>query len=79
MRTTRCACGADIVFARITKRDGAPGHVPVDAKAPVYRVLIDVDTDDATAERAPFTNTEFYAVSHFATCPNADRFSKGKK
>ena len=80
MRTTRCKCGKEIVFVPITKRDGQPGHVPIDLTAPVYRVLEDIDTGVLTAEQLHAKGAEFYGVSHFATCPHASEFSRrGKK
>lgn len=69
-------CGAPIIFAksRETKK-----IIPLDDKAPVFIVSI-VGTDKF--------NNNVYAcdragdaikVSHFATCPQANRFSKTKR
>lgn len=79
MRRTRCKCGKDMVFAKIVKRDGSAGQIPIDPAAPVYYVSVDVDSDECTAERAPSTNASGYYVSHFCTCALANEFSGGKR
>jgi len=63
---TRCkGCGREMVWLSLGKGKGA---VPLDPRAPVY----DVTTGARSEGR--------YMVSHFATCPQANRFSgSGKK
>ena len=48
-------------------------NIPLDPKAPVYRVL-EQDTDGALIER-----TSTHLVSHFSTCPQANRFSSSNR
>lgn len=67
-------CGKKIIWAR-----GLNGKwQPLDAVAPCFRLIGGLDiltTGEVTCERATDT-----LVSHFATCPDANRFSrKGKK
>lgn len=62
-------CQKPIIFAAFTKADGAPGTIPLDARAPCYAAR--PNGDQAFAERAPET-----FVSHFATCPSAGDFSR---
>lgn len=59
------ACGKELLFA-----EGPNGKaIPLDLSAPVYRVL-----PNGTCAR----ETGCY-VTHFASCPEASRFSKGGK
>lgn len=62
------ACGAKIHFGYIEKTHK---FVPLDKKAPTYEII---QTDIGPVA----VRSEAY-VSHFATCPKADRFSKKKK
>lgn len=73
MVTTDCkGCGKKIVWAKITTRDGAPGVIPLDASAPCY--TLKMVNGEMRGER------EYMAfVSHFATCSQANKFSKGAK
>lgn len=78
--TVACrGCGKPIVWIEL---DGK--KIPLDPRAPVYRVW---PADDGglrtpqTGERAPQKSTEtylapLYMVSHFATCPKASDFSR---
>ena len=79
MNLKRCKCGKNVIFAKVVKRDGSEGKVPLDPAAPVYYVCVDVDSDECTAERAPSTNASGYYVSHFTTCSAANEFSGGKR
>ena len=68
--TTDCrGCGKPIVFADVTKADGAPGKVPLDPKAPCYSATEMFGT--VKAERAPGV-----FVTHFATCADANKFGR---
>jgi len=63
---TLCAgCGKPIVWA-VNPDTGTP--MPLDPRPPVYRVV------DGKAIRVPDV-----LVLHFATCSDANRFSKGAK
>jgi hypothetical protein len=69
MKTAKCkGCGRKIVWG--VTREGK--KIPLDAVAPVY--MVSTDTEDvegsAMADRA-----RGFMVSHFATCPEAARFS----
>ena len=64
-------CGKKVIWVTITKADGTTGQLPLDPSAPVYEVD---PVSPAIGER---TKTAF--VSHFATCPQANLFSGGKK
>jgi hypothetical protein len=69
----RCAgCGKPIIFAHITRTDGKPGVIPLDARAPVY----EVHTDEFGERFGKRMTTAF--VSHFATCPKANDFGGGR-
>lgn len=64
-------CGKEIVWG-ITSEGK---RIPLDPKPPVYRLETKPDAEKTTeAER--MANTY---VSHFATCPQANRFSASKK
>lgn len=86
MKTTPCrGCGKPIVFAAITKRDGTNGTVPLDPRAPVYDLDVDVEGNYfaiptlrrfAEAGDEPVQGS---LVSHFATCPKAGDFSASNK
>jgi len=74
MKTVPCkGCGKPIVFAKL--KDGS--YVPLDPKPPVYAVgdLEGIGGHGVVASRVPDT----LMVTHFATCPEANRFSKGRK
>ena len=63
------ACGKGIAFVQ-----GSNGKaIPLDVVAPAYRVVTGPD-GTLRAERA-----EDAYVSHFATCTDPQRFSKGKR
>jgi len=59
-------CGAAIIW--VTSPNGSP--MPLDAKAPTY-ARADSETDRVVRSNA--------LVTHFATCRDADKFSKGKR
>lgn len=61
------ACSAPVIFAR-----GPNGTVVLDARAPVYRVV--VRESGLVAERV-----EDCFVSHFVTCKEPKQFSKPKE
>jgi len=85
MRTTQCrACGAEIGFIKTV----AGKSVPVDPdcvtfspneKGPCAFVMLDgtIKRGFKTNEEKP--DSEFGYVSHFATCPDADKFRKARK
>lgn len=88
-RTTQCrACGAEIGFIKTV----AGKTVPVDAKS-IYFMPDPLATEsfvmmDGTVKRgrhltedtAPLNGEpEIGYISHFATCPEADRFRKARK
>ena len=74
MKTTPCqGCGREIVFANIITAEGKPGKAPLDPRPPVYRIRQD-DRGEVFGERE-----KDCLVSHFATCPNAARFSGSLK
>lgn len=69
-------CGRSIIFAMLKKTDGDDfgwTPVPLDPRAPVYVVKID------EAGRQVCERSEDACVSHFATCPEANRFSRSRK
>jgi len=71
VKTTPCkGCGKPIVWAKDEK---GTSH-PLDARAPVYHF----NGGDLDAEFTVYRLTGSW-VSHFATCPKANEFSKGKK
>lgn len=59
-------CNRPMIFAQ-----GPNGEIPLDARAPVFRLIEDASP---RAERAPG-----YHVSHFSTCPKARDFSRYRK
>lgn len=63
-------CGARIVWGETAK--GV--RVPLDPKAPVYRIDLRYTGSTKRIKRDPDS-----LVSHFATCPNANDFSASKK
>ena len=84
MRRTQCrACGAEIGFIKTA----AGKTCPVDAKSVYF--LPDLGDElcvlpDGTAQRGlrvdeEGNSTQIGYVSHFATCPEADKFRKPRK
>ena len=72
-------CGARIVWARCESTT-----IPLDPRAPVYRVRETGSGRNAAleAERMPRTiedHTVAFLVSHFATCPKANQCSASRK
>lgn len=65
-------CGKEILWA--VDADGK--RIPLDTKPPVYQFW-QVPTKDGVVMRCDWT--KIHAVSHFATCPEANRFSKSKR
>lgn len=61
------ACGRKLAFGRTPEGK----LIPLDLVSPVYQVLHDFGSDGIEVERLPAAY-----VSHFATCPEAGRFSK---
>ena len=81
MKTTPCkGCGRPIVWAK----DAAGKAIPLDPRAPVYRVL-ELEAGIACRRLEPTEATAANPataamVSHFATCSAAAQFSgRGKK
>lgn len=76
MKTSPCkGCGRPIVWAKLP----SGGAVPLDPKPAVYRVL-ENGHGELVAERANEDQEGqcWHLVSHFATCPKANQFSKSK-
>ncbi len=74
MRTSECkGCGATMFWA-ITPT-GA--KIPLDARATIYRVseTLDPETHLPLCEAVDGG----YGISHFRTCPKADRFGRDRK
>ena len=64
-------CGNPIVWGETEEGK----KIPLDPRAPVY-----VETDpDTQTQPIPVTRSRIAMVSHFATCPDANRFSGRKK
>lgn len=61
------SCGRELTFARST--DGKV--IPLDMVAPVYELELDPDGVQMVALRTTSAH-----VSHFATCPHAERHSR---
>lgn len=81
-KTSTCkGCGKPIVWGKTP--DGKT--VPLDPRAPVYLVACDTDGGEATAELESKSGSngmghaQAHMVSHFATCPQAAAFSRGRK
>lgn len=70
MSTCR-GCGRPLVWG-VDPESGA--RIPLDPRPPVYRVI----REDASGDRLLKRDREAM-VSHFATCPEASRFSKKAK
>lgn len=94
-RTTCKGCGKSIIWARVScpKCSGAGAgcqhchergvtRVPLDAVAPVFRVVTDVERLDH--EELPLAELQTgdprrVYVSHFATCAARERFSRNPR
>lgn len=63
------ACGCPLVF--VVGPNGK--EIPLDERTPVYAVRKDLCDNPFAAK------LENAYVSHFSTCPSANRFSGGKK
>lgn len=68
-------CGKPIVWGARTSATGERVRVPCDPRPPVYRV-VGVWPDDGTPKVARVDDA---MVTHFATCPNANDFSRSKR
>ena len=67
---SRCVgCGAPILWIEVLSTTGVKTKVPVDMKPPVY-----AQNERGVWERLPHGAS---GVTHFATCPKANNFSKG--
>jgi hypothetical protein len=64
-------CSRPVVWAEITTKQGKPGRVPLDARAPVYQVHPGAGAQAVRLEGA--------YVSHFATCQAANDYSKNRR
>ncbi len=64
-------CGKEIVWAGT--KDGK--KIPLDPRPPVFRVYPFIQGGQAEAERVG----DNFMVSHFATCPQANKFSASNK
>ncbi len=67
MGDTCKGCGRTIVWGV----DGKGTRIPLDPRAPVYRM-----TGEFAGDMAHVNRDTMALVTHFATCPQADRFSK---
>lgn len=67
-------CDRPVIWVAITKKDGKPGRLSLDATAPVYQVD-GVDRDHGGRLQNAERQKGAY-VSHFATCRNANDFSQ---
>lgn len=79
MKTTPCrGCARPIVFARTA--DGKT--IPLDPRPPIYLVT-QVDGEASAVRDTLITTTDgaetSHMVTHFATCPKAAEFSRGKR
>jgi hypothetical protein len=74
VNTSICkGCGAEIVWCL----NPATGKkIPMDVKPTVYHVI---DCGQGRVEAIKAEDQELLGVSHFATCPKADQFSKGQQ
>jgi len=67
------SCGRRIVWG--VKEDGT--RIPLDPRAPVYRILGTNGRGEALVELCPLErNLRDAMVSHFATCPGASEHSR---
>jgi len=78
--TTCAGCARLILWARDEKGDA----IPLDASAPVYRVMqATTGTDEVVREvhvgRVRGLAVEMSFVTHFSTCPKAAEFTGGKR
>jgi hypothetical protein len=77
--TTPCkTCGKPMVWGEYEKLDDAGKatlvRVPLDPRAPVYRIVKHAADGTATIKR-----DHSAMVSHFSTCPQASQHSKGRR
>lgn len=65
-------CGAEILWAKTLSGK----NIPLDTKAPVFMVTM----DEVEGQKKPMAlGIKSGMVSHFSTCPDADKFSGGKR
>jgi len=70
-----CRCGKEILWGI----DPNGTRIPLDPRAPVYHVIsFDPISNAYVVERAG-QNTPVYHVTHFATCPKANEFSRSSR
>lgn len=70
-------CDRPVIWVAITKKDGKPGRLPLDARAPVY--LVDTVHGYPGARIQEATRAPGAYVSHFATCKKPDHFSQASR
>ena len=71
MTQRKCkACGRELTFASTPEGK----VIPLDMSAPVYELEYDPDAGKYLAVR-----TSSAHVTHFATCPKASQFSRGRR
>lgn len=76
MKLVPCrGCGKPIVFGTVV-RDGRKRFVPLDVNRHAYRLV--EDADSPIVQKLP-TPDPVVLTSHFLTCPEANRFSGGKR
>lgn len=72
MKTSECkSCGAEIIWVRMDESGKA---MPIDA-IPEKRVVL-LDRTFGAQDPTPVAKMETTYISHFATCPNADKHRK---
>ena len=71
MKTVPCKAAPDCAIPILWAETPEGARIPLDSRAPVYRV----EERDGKTIAIRMANT---FVTHFATCRHADRFSKGK-
>lgn len=85
MRTTKCrACGAEIGFIKTVAGKTMPVNPDCDMyipnpKGPCWYVTPDGYVKNGFKVNEEKDGVEFGYTSHFATCPEADKFRKPRK
>lgn len=74
-RAGRPGCGKDIVWGV----DEKGTRIPLDPRAPVYHVLSWDPVSKLYAVERAIGEKGTYQVSHFATCPMANNFSRSTR
>lgn len=69
------ACGQEVLWAAITKKDGTPGHMPFDPSPSdkgTHQLFRKADGSNVRAEWVPPKSRKglILRTTHFDTCPN---------